>query len=100
MPARPIERIDKIRDRSAGLAQCRNVAAQGGNPELERLDQRKPETLGEGGQEQRARAGQEPHHFGIRHRIVLDDRAAQRRTALEHVDDVFGFPAALADQHQ
>ena len=39
-------------------------------------------------------------HLGVGHGVVLDDRAAQCRAAVEHVDDVFGLPAALADQHQ
>ena len=31
---------------------------------------------------------------------MLDDRAAQAGAAFEHIDDVFGLPAALADQHE
>ena len=70
------------------------------HPELQRLDHRKPEPLGKGRQQQRARAAQQRHHRRVGQGVVLDDSVAQRRAAVEHVDDVFDFPAALPDQHQ
>jgi hypothetical protein len=99
-PARPVERIEIFRNGAAGLAQGRDVAAQCGDADPERLNQRKTKTFGERRQQQRAGAFQQPHHLGIRQRVVLDHRAAQAGTAFEHVNDVFGLPAALPDQHE
>ena len=71
-----------------------------GTPSCKRLDHREPEPLGEGRQQQRARAAQQRRHCRVGQRVVLDDRTAQRRAAIEHVDDVFDLPAALPDQNQ
>src|SRR5580693_4586877 len=51
-PTEPVEGIEVLRHVAAILAQGGKVAAQDGNPEGQRLDQRKPEPFGKGWQQQ------------------------------------------------
>src|SRR6516162_3188489 len=99
-PAWTIERVEKFSHVTAVLSQCGEIAAQGWNPERQRFNQRKPEPFGKGWKQQSPRSLDEPRQLSIRQIAVFEDDAPQCRTAFQHVDCIFGFPPALADQNQ
>ena len=66
--SRTVERVEIFRHSAAGLAQCRDVAAQRRHAERKRLDQRKAEAFGEGRQQQRPRPPYQTRHLGVGHR--------------------------------
>src|SRR5262249_44954376 len=97
---KPVERIEILRDDTAIITQCGEIAAQNRNPKGQRFDQREPEPFGEGRQQQRLSTLDNAGCLDIRLIIAFENDAAQRRTAFKHVDRAFGFPAALPDQYE
>ena len=92
--------LEIFRNGSAILAQRGKITAENGNPERQRLYQRKPEPFCEGRKQKSLSSLEQKRRLGIGQIVAFEDDAAQRGAALQHVDRVFGFPTALSDQHE
>src|SRR5215472_369044 len=99
-PTDAVERVEILRNRPAILAQCREITADDGHPERQRLDERKPKPLGEGRKQKGLSSLDQARHLVVRQIAALDDDVAQRGAAFEHIDRVFGLPPPLSYQHQ
>src|SRR4051812_4338961 len=93
VPARPVERIEVLRNPAADLNEGRNVATQNRHAQRQRLDDRQTETLAEGWHQQRPGAFDQGAHLGIGYPAEFMNLPANTWAALQHVDDILVFPA-------
>lgn len=99
-PTRTVERINVVGRIGGNFVKDRQVAGEHWYAESERFDEGHPVTFDERRKQQCARVlkpGEKPLIAAVG---FFDYRTTQRCTSVEHIDGVFTFPAASADNDE